>query len=218
MATNAQRISPDRSTAQSTLRLGPTGLVHRGGGTPPWSKQLVLTRAPSPAAHHIFLMLGSFVADSATDAWPSIAWLADKSGRSARVVQRCIRELREAGLVAVQLSNGGTSRYRLSPSTPTTPASPPHDAGVTPPHDAGVTPPTTRASPEVRTNEVLKRREAAQQPVSKIGHGQRHECAFCGNTWPGSYAPVCFKCGRKVGESHPAGQAAPEPGKYDALF
>ena len=141
MALNIQSISEnstfttpetDGTQQQGTLPVGPTGVVHRGGGVP-WHKRLVLTRAPTPAAHHILLVLGSFVSDSATDAWPSIAWLADKSGRSPRVVQRCIRELRDAGLVAVRLSSGGTSHYRVKPLTPTTPASPPTTPASSPP-------------------------------------------------------------------------------------
>ena len=45
----------------------------------------------------------------------------------------------------------------------------------------------------------------------------RHVCQKCGNTWPKKYEPVCFKCQTRIGASHPAGLAAPVPGKYDDL-
>ena len=239
MRSNTQSVSPSFphdatpeivEQEQQALGLGP-GRVHRGG-TVPWHKRLVLTRAPSPAAHHILLVLGSFVSDSATDAWPSIAWLADKSGRSPRVVQRCIRELRDAGLVAVRLSSGGTSRYRL---IPTTPASPTHDASGAPPTTPASSPPRRPRHPEV-LSEVTSTSTAAallpvpvqegvdekpqaetKQPVPERVRVDRHTCG-CGHTWPESFGVTCFKCQRKVGSSHPAGYAAPVPGKYDGLY
>ena len=152
----------DNPEKQGVLSVGPTGRVHKGGGLVPWYKRCVLTRAPSPAAHHILLIIGSFVSDSDTDAWPSIALIAATAGRSARVVQRCIRELREAGLVVVQLTNGGTSRYRIAPTPPASP------------HDARVTPPTTPASPKgvsevISTSNIpLKEQDNKPKPNIKL--------------------------------------------------
>ena len=129
-SSSISEISPSATPEQSTLPVGPTGRVIRGGGVP-WHKRLVLTRAPSATAHHILLVIGSCVSDSATDAWPSIAWLADKSGRSCRVVQRALRQLEAAGLISGETVKGGTTRYRLTADTP----------------DVHVTPPLTYTSP-----------------------------------------------------------------------
>ena len=157
---NAQSIAPSfppvtspqiyAHERQPSLPVGPTGLVHKGGV--PWHKRLALTKAPSPAAHHVLLILGSFVSSSAEEAWPSKATLASMSGRSPRVVQRCLSELKAAGLISVRLSNGGSSHYRLTTAT--------LDARVPPPLDARVSPPQTPASPK-GTREVTSTREAA---------------------------------------------------------
>ena len=55
MATNIQSISENSplttpeigdSETQGTLPVGPTGRVHRGGGTVPWAKRCALTLTP----------------------------------------------------------------------------------------------------------------------------------------------------------------------------
>ena len=205
---NAQSIAPsfppvaspkiDGTERQGTLPVGPTGRVHRGGGVP-WHKRLALTKAPSPAAHHVLLVLGSFVSSSAEEAWPSKATLASMSGRSPRVVQRCLSELKAAGLISVRLSNGGSSHYRLTTAT--------LDARVPPPLDARVSPPQTPASPK-GTREVTSTREAAaactqertpgkaetKQPVTEGLPVDRHTCPKCGHTWPAIYGTKCFTC------------------------
>lgn len=203
----------DDTDPQRALGLGP-GRLHRGAGPVPWHKRLVLTRAPSPAAHHILLVLGSCVSDSATDAWPSVAWLADKSGRSCRVVQRALRELEGVGLLSGETVKGGTTRYRLTADTP----------------DARVTPPLTPASPE-GTSEGTKGSKAAaagtrstdqaetKQPVADLSPVDRHTCSKCGHSWPKEYGEVCYSatCNQPKGSTS-AGLAAPVPGKYDCLW
>ena len=136
MQKNVQSIAPsftpvtspqiDDPEPQGTLPTGPTGVVHRGGGgaPAPWHKRLALTKAPTPAAHHVLLVLGAFVLDDASDAWPSKATLASMTGRSPRVVQRALRELKSAGLISVRQSSGRTPHYRLSVAPPETPTSP----------------------------------------------------------------------------------------------
>ena len=238
---NAQSIAPSfppvtspqiyAHERQPSLPVGPTGLVHKGGV--PWHKRLALTKAPSPAAHHVLLILGSFVSSSAEEAWPSKATLASMSGRSPRVVQRCLSELKAAGLISVRLSNGGSSHYRLTTAT--------LDARVPPPLDARVSPPQTPASPEVRTSEGTKEKKAAaaisdtnsgQAETKRSGAGtyeDRHTCPKCGNDWPASYGTKCHTCRgpstgrlqREYGDRYEAnheGGAAPVPGKYDGLW
>ena len=202
---------------QPSLSVGPTGVIHRGAGPAPWHKRLALTKAPSPTAHHVLLVLGSFVSDGESDAWPSLTTLVSMTGLSHRGVRKALRALEGANLVTTEHVSGRSSRYRLS-STPAP------RAGV-PRH---LVPPTPAPrSPEVRTNEGTTRRKAAaaaaisstdtEKPKAETVRPDRHTCLSCGNTWPGSYDATCHKCGHTVGSRHPAGLAAPEPGKYDDL-
>ena len=247
MATNAQSIYEnsaeftrrkiDDTDAQRTLGLGP-GRVHRGGGGVPWHKRLALTAAPSPAAHHVLLILGSFVSSSAEEAWPSKATLASMSGRSPRVVQRCLSELKAAGLISVRLSSGNTSHYRLTTALPETPASPPLDARVSPPQ--------TPASPKVpkegtrevqaaaTTDRTYRQLDSVRPPAPLLpillkSQGtagnpaptppDRHTCP-CGHSWPARYDTTCYACSAtktKRGAVYNAGMAAPVKGKYDFM-
>ena len=213
------------SEAQGTLPVGPTGRVHRGGGTVPWAKRLALTTAPSPTSHHVLLTLGSFVSDAQSDAWPSVATLASMTGLSRRAVQTALRALEGAHLVTTETVSGRASRYRLACA----PAAPP------PAHL--LRPPCAPAAPEVLSEGTSTRKAAAAttvrtqvQPtevrppalpllhVQKTGQKEpRHTCG-CGHTWPESFGVTCFKCQTRVGSSHPAGGAAPVPGKYDCLY
>ena len=222
---------------QQTLHLGPTGKVHPGGGGVPWHKRLVLTRAPSPTAHHILLVIGSCVSDSATDAWPSIAWLADKSGRSCRVVQRALRELEGVGLISGEPVKGGTTRYRLTADTPVVHVTPTPVVHVTPTPVVHVTPPLSYTSPE-GIKEVIKRRKAAALPSlsesqeAETTKSDRHTCPKCGNDWPVKFGTKCFTCQNSVQKSgrlqsqyaaryrsahNPGSGAMPVAGKYDFL-
>ena len=146
---------------QGTLPTGPTGVVYRGAGPVPWHKRLALTTAPSPTAHHVLLTLGSFVSDDASDAWPSKATLASMTGRSPRVVQRALRELKSAGLISVRQSSGRTPHYRLSTAPPEMPTTlqgrRPRPGGG----DAHVRGGETPTTPEVRTSEVIREIKAA---------------------------------------------------------
>ena len=210
MQTNAQsisEISPSATPEQGVLPVGPIGVVHRGGAVP-WHKRLALTRAPSPTAHHVLLVLGSFVSDGQSDAWPSVATLTSMTGLTRRTVQRALRALEEERLVQTETVSGRSSRYRLASTCVT----------VTPLPASHRRPPCVTVTPEGK-KEVIKRRKAAALPtVQKIGQkGPRHTCS-CGNNWPLTFGPLCFRCNRKVGVSHPAGFAAPVPGKYDGLY
>ena len=225
MKTNAQSISEIAPAAspqiaaherQPSLSVGPTGVVHRGAGPAPWHKRLALTKAPSSTAHHVLLVLGSFVSDGESDAWPSLTTLASMTGLSDRAVRKALRALEGANLVTTEHVSGRSSRYRLS-STPEPRSGVPRN----------LVPPTPEPrSPKVRTREGTSTRKAAaaaisstdtEKPKAETVRPDRHTCLSCGNTWPGSYDTTCHKCGRKVGSRHPAGLAAPEPGKYDDL-
>ena len=195
-------IAPDPET-QGTLPTGPTGVVHRSAGPVPWHKRLALTKAPTPAAHHVLLVLGSFVSDDASDAWPSKATLAAMTGRSPRVVQRALRDLKSAGLISVRQSSGLTPHYRLSTAAPETPASPEGRRPRLWGGDASVQGGETPASPEVRTSEVIStRRAAAASPSVRtdVQHdeqpdtGDRLTCPTCANTWPARFGPTCYRC------------------------
>ncbi len=77
-------------------------------------------------------------------AWPSKATIGDRTGLSARTVQRCIAELRDAGWIRVSersRDNGSqTSNTYLVMRVR-------GDIGVLPPQDTGVSPPETLVSP-----------------------------------------------------------------------
>ena len=155
---NAQSIAPSfppvtspqiyAHERQPSLPVGPTGLVHKGGV--PWHKRLALTKAPSPTAHHVLLVLGSFVSDGESDAWPSLTTLASMTGLSDRAVRKALRALEGANLVTTEYVSGRSSRYRLA-STPEPPAGGPRNV---------VPPPPEPRSPE-GTREVTSTREAA---------------------------------------------------------
>ena len=212
---------------QPALAIGPTGLVHKGGV--PWHKRLALTKAPSPTAHHVLLVLGSFMSDGQSEAWPSVATLASMTGLSHRGVQTALRALEDDHLVQTETVSGRSSRYRLA-STPAggAPLPPqevhPPPAGGAPLPPQEVHPPPAGGAPEV-LSEVVSTRKAAAASISipdtkkaETAKPARHTCPKCGNDWPVSFGVTCFKCQRKVGSRHPAGQAAPEPGKYDDLW
>ena len=156
-----QSIAPldtDTHERQRTLPVGPTGVVHRGGV--PWHKRLALTKAPSPTAHHVLLVLGSFVSDGQSDAWPSVSTLTSMTGLSRRAVQTALRALEGANLVITDTVPGRSSRYRLAP-TYASPAPPPAHL---------LRPPCAPAAPE-GTREVIKRREAAPLPLVPVQEG-----------------------------------------------
>ena len=244
MRSTASSIS-ETADPQQTLPVGPTGVIHRGGGGAPWHKRLALTKAPSPTAHHVLLTLGSFVTDGQSDAWPSVATLASMTGLSRRAVQTALRALENASIITND-TVGRSSRYRLVVST-CAPAAPP------PAHL--LRPPCAPPAPEV-LSEVLKGSTAADastnvtqevqpplvQPTalllptntSKKGNDDekpktdeltgRYTCKKCGHSWPKRFKTTCFECQTRVGASHHAGGdnhhaglAAPEPGKYDFL-
>ena len=54
-----------------------------------------------------------------------------------------------------------------------------------------------------------KQRCRLSRKQDRKGHGTR---ADCGNDWPVSFGSTCYQCKRKVGVSHPSGQAAPRAG------
>ena len=199
------------SSRQQTLGLGPTGRVHRGGAVP-WHKRLALTKAPSPTAHHVLLVLGSFVSDGQSDAWPSVATLSAMSGLSRRAVQTALRALEGANLVTTDTVPGRSSRYRLAASTCAPPAPPP----------AHLLRPTC-ASPAPEVLMEGTRGSKAAQPIQTLGdpkadRADRVSCPKCGNDWPRRFGTRCFTCRGSVsgsgGYSHPAGLAAPQSGKY----
>lgn len=76
--------------------------------------------------------------------WPSKATIGDRTGLSARTVQRCIAELRDEGWIRVSersRDNGSqTSNTYLVMRVR-------GDIGVLPPQDTGVSPPETAVSP-----------------------------------------------------------------------
>ena len=72
--------------------------------------------------------------------------------------------------------------------------------------------------PQAETkSENISHLPAEDRSIDPSSKPTRHTCG-CGHTWPESFGVTCFKCQRKVGSSHPAGYAAPVPGKYDGLY
>ena len=232
MSTNVQTVSQsarpvttpkiDGSEAQGSLPVGPTGQVHRGGGVP-WHKRLALTKAPSPTAHHVLLVLGSFVSDGQSEAWPSVVTLASMTGLTRRTVQRALRALEDDRLVQTETVSGRPSRYRLASTCVT----------VTPLPASQLRPPRVTVTPEV-LNEGTSTRKAAALPLQNIGSSvpERHTCSRCDRSWPAAKGETCYQCGTSVrsgrlqreygdrlsAHHHHAGQASPTPKKYDDLF
>ena len=139
---------PDR---QRALPVGPTGLVHRGGGVP-WHKRLALTQAPSPTAHHVLLVLGSFVSDGQAEAWPSVATLVSMTGLSRRTVQTALRALEGANLVTTEHVSGRSSRYRLAFTC----------AAAAPPPAQQLRPPCAAAAPPLRSSCARSSKRSSQ--------------------------------------------------------
>ena len=165
MSTNVQTVSQsarpvttpkiDGSEAQGSLPVGPTGQVHRGGGVP-WHKRLALTKAPSPTAHHVLLVLGSFVSDGQSEAWPSVVTLASMTGLTRRTVQRALRALEDDRLVQTETVSGRPSRYRLASTCVT----------VTPYPRHSYAPPASQLRPKYSMKVPVQ--EKQQRCLSKI--------------------------------------------------
>ena len=122
MRSNTQSIPPlaspkiDGTEQQGTLPVGPTGVVHRGGGTVPWAKRCALTLTPSPSSKLLFMVLASYVNGPDKAAWPSQTTLAEMTGLTARGVRNATKQLEAAGLVRVEQGGGDKSiRYWLTP-------------------------------------------------------------------------------------------------------
>ena len=226
MRSNIQSISEnstfttpetDGTEQQGTLPVGPTGRVHRGGGVP-WHKRLALTKAPSPTAHHVLLVLGSFVSDGQSDAWPSLTTLASMTGLARRTVRTALRALESVNLVTTEHVSGRSSRYRLACAYPAPTPDPP--AGV----PRILLPGTPDPPAPEGTKEGTSTRKAAAyvqgavetvEKQSETPRADRNTCPKCGNDWPAQYGAKCFSCN---GKRSTAGLAAPEPGKYDGLY
>ena len=219
---------PDR---QRTLPVGPTGKVVRGGGVP-WYKRLALTKAPSPTAHHVLLVLGSFVSDGQSEAWPSVATLASMTGLSHRGVQTALRALEDDHLVQTETVSGRSSRYRLA--SPPAGGAPLPLQEVHPPPAGGaplplqeVHPPPAGGAPEGTREGTSTRKAAAacirltdtaaetNTSIEALPQPARHTCPKCGNDWPIRFGTKCYGCGGK--RSTALGGSAPTPGKYDGL-
>lgn len=116
--------------------------------------------------------------------WPSKATIGDRTGLSARTVQRCIAELRDAGWIRVSERNrdngSQTSNTYLVMRVP-------GDTGVLPPQDIGVSPPETVVSPPEPDPEEPD--PLVSEPLFSIVHPpadeQPNEQPF--DTWWGEY-------------------------------
>ena len=241
---NVQSISPNSpphttheiggSARQGTLPVGPTGRVHKGGGGVPWAKRCAQSTAPSPSGKLLFMILSSFVNGPDEAAWPSQSTLASMTGLSSRGVRNATKQLEAAGRIRVERMGGDRGiRYWLEAevSSPSRRKSVPVEAEV--------------SSPEVPKEGTCTRKAAAvtvethevqQHPVEpptlllntfekgnddlkpKTDEIARHTCDKCDKSWPVRFGNTCFTCQGRVGASHHAGQAAPEPKKYDELF
>lgn len=60
----------------------------------------------TPTARHVGLTIATYMDKDGAGAWPSLATLADDTGRSRRTVARAVGELRELGFLEVE-SGGG---------------------------------------------------------------------------------------------------------------
>jgi len=116
--------------------------------------------------------------------WPSKATIGDRTGLSARTVQRCIAELRDAGWIGVSERNrdngSQTSNTYLVMRVR-------GDIGVLPPQDIGVSPPETVVSPPEPDPEEPD--PLVSEPLFSIVHPpadeQPNEQPF--DTWWGEY-------------------------------
>ena len=249
MLTNAQSI-PENSPLtspeiegperQGTLPVGPTGLVHKGGGTVPWSKRCALTRTESKSSKLLFMILATFVNGPDEAAWPSQdPTLEAMTGLTSRGILNATKQLEAAGLVRVERKGGRSIRYWLRASPDWT-----IQNHKTPEVSSGTNRKSVPVEPEVSSGEGTREvtststREAAallpvpvqegvdEKPKAERNRSidlstkptRRHTCS-CGNSWPVSCGPKCFHCnGKPKGSAHHAGMASPEPGKYDFLF
>ena len=159
-------------------------------------------------------------------AWPGMGTLAKDTGLSRSSVIRAVAELEHGEhLTITRLKIGkknAANRYRL----------PAMGGGAeTPPSVCVTPPPSVCVTPEpVRTLEPVKKAAAAcisttntgqaetKQPVTDRLRVDRHTCPKCGNDWPVKFGTKCFACQSSAPAHHPAGQAAPVPGKYNSLF
>ena len=133
------------------------------------------------------------------------------TGRSPRVIQRALRELKAAGLISVQQSNGRTPLYRLSTPIPETSTSRGGETSTSPggrrPRlgggDAHVSGGETPTSPEVVievvTEEIREAAAAAASPSiptqeAKQDEKTRQTCPTCLKSWPARFGTICYHC------------------------
>lgn len=101
----------------------------------------------SPAKKLLLLAIANHASPDGTNAWPSIATLARKTGISARHVRRLLRELEEEGWIATERQAGGTAKIadEKRPNLYTVRMGPP-DTDVRPPRTPMSGPPRTPMS------------------------------------------------------------------------
>ena len=107
--------------------------------------------------------------------FPFVKTIAGRIGKSERVVQRQLEHLERVGVwvrcgpapVGVKGKQPSLYEMRL-----------PKSGGVTPTSPHGVTPTSPRSD---------------QREVTNV-HTKRTRCAVCGNSWPETYGPDCFRC------------------------
>ena len=110
--------------------------------------------------------------------FPKVKTIAGRIGKSERVVQRQLEHLERVGVwvrcgpapVGVKGKQPSLYEMRL-----------PKSHGVTPTSPHGVTPTSPRSNQREVTKYVPK----------------RTRCAVCGNSWPATYGPDCFRCLRR---------------------
>ena len=175
-------------------------------------------------------------------AWPGMGTLATDTGRSRSSVIRAVKELEQGGHLTVtrlrvDAKRHASNRYRLPAMKVAT---------VTPPSVRVTLPPSVRVTPEpVRTLEPVKKAAALllvsdqegvdEKPKAETTTAEvaRHTCPTCGKSWPVRFGDQCHDCNTSVlarpgsrlqttyadrwRSAHPAGMAAPVPGKYEFL-
>ena len=147
----------DDTDPQLSLPTGPTGRVHRGGGTVPWSKRCALTPAPSASSKLLLMVLASFVNGPDEAAWPSQKTLIELTGLSERGVRNATTQLEAAGLLRVEAGGGRqSSRYFLT--TLTQCDSPRHSVPPTP----------ALSAPEVPSEATKEVQEVQQRTLTKV--------------------------------------------------
>ena len=216
----------DAHERQSTLPVGPTGVVHLGPGRPSRSARTAAAWSPTDRWAWAYALPVSGIARAVAGCiayhannktglgWPGIGKIVTLTGFKRTAVIAAIKEIERGGHFKVSRvkvdGKNKVNRYQLPPMG-SAPRGPAEVVGSAP--DGPGSPPDGLGGSASDGPESV-RRESVQESVSS-----RARCQNCGHTWPDKpeYGTTCYRCQQPANSTREQPQeAAPPPDKAPA--